>query len=114
MFGVEYYHTENGQKPVEEFIDSLDMKMQGKVFRQIALLKEYGTHLGEPLSIQLAKGIYELRIQQSSNITRILYFFVRNRKIVLTHGFIKKTQKTSPGEIVRAEKYKAEYESRRD
>ncbi len=37
---------------------------------------------------------------------------VRDRKIVLTHGFTKKTQKTPPGEIERAKKYKADYERR--
>jgi hypothetical protein len=50
---IEYYRTERGLKPVEEFIDSLDIKMQTKIFRQISLLKEFGTQLGEPYSKQL-------------------------------------------------------------
>jgi len=112
VFEVEYYRTENGHRPIEEFIDSLDLKMQGKVFRQISLLKEHGHLLGEPFSSLLDKGIYELRVQQSNNIVRILYFFIRDRKIVLTHGFAKKTQKTPPGEIERARKYKTDYERR--
>ena len=112
MFEIVYYRTERGIKPTEEYIDSLDLKMQVKVFRQINLLREYGSKLGEPYSKQLDKGIFELRIQQSSNITRLLYFFVRDKKIILTHGFTKKTQKTPSGEIARAIKYRIEYESR--
>lgn len=112
MFQVEFYRTENGQTPVEEFIDGLDVKMQDKVIRTIGLLREHGSRLGEPFSSRLTKGIYELRTQQSNNITRILYFFVRDRKVILTHGFIKKTQKTPPEEIERAEKYKSDFERR--
>jgi phage-related protein len=111
---IEYYRTERGLKPVEEFIDSLDIKMQTKIFRQISLLKEFGTQLGEPYSKQLVKGIFELRIQQSNNIVRVLYFFIRGRKVVMTHGFMKKTPKTPPVEIERALMYRAEYESRKD
>lgn len=112
MFEIEYYQTERGLQPVEEYIDSLDIKKQVKVFRQISLLRELGSKLGEPYSKQLVKGIFELRIQQSNNITRLLYFFFRDKKVVLTHGFTKKTPKTPPGEIERAIKYRIEYESR--
>ena len=48
MFEIAYYRTERGMKPVEGYIDSLDIKMQVKVFRQISLLREYGSKLGEP------------------------------------------------------------------
>ena len=112
MFEIVYFMTGNGHKPVEEFIDSLDTKMQVKVMRQLKLLKEYGPRLGEPFSRRLAQGVYELRVQQSNNITRILLFYVINRKIILTHGFVKKTQRTPQGEIARALQYKEEYESR--
>ncbi len=56
MFEVEYYRTENGKRPIEEFIDSLDLKMQGKVFRQISLLKEHGQLLGEPFNQTILSG----------------------------------------------------------
>jgi len=112
MFEIYYYKKINGEIPIKNFIDGLDVKMQSKVFRQIQLLKEYGPELGEPFSKQLVRGIFELRIQQSSNITRILYFFMRDRKIILTHGFTKKSPKTPVSEIERAKKYQAEYEER--
>ena len=40
------------------------------------------------------EGIFELRAKVGSDITRVLYFFYVERHIILTNGFIKKTQKT--------------------
>ena len=59
--------------------------------------------LGMPLAKHLDDGIFELRTVQGNNITRILYFFVVGKTIVLTNGFIKKTQKT-PSEGNRKDK----------
>jgi phage-related protein len=56
-------------------------------------------------------GIFELRTIQGNNITRILYFFVVGKQIVLTNGFIKKTQKTPKKEIELALKYRDDYKS---
>ncbi len=38
MYKVDYYEDAKGQKPVEEFIDSLDVKMRVKVFGRLELL----------------------------------------------------------------------------
>ena len=53
-----------------------------------------------------------LRAKSGSNISRILYFFVVGRRIVLTNGFIKKSQKTPRNEIEKAKRYRADYLSR--
>lgn len=90
MFSIEYYEKEDGTYPVERFILNLDIKMQAKIFRLLDLLEEYGNRLSEPHSKHLEDGIYELRIKQSSNITRILYFFFIDKRIILTNGFVKK------------------------
>lgn len=114
-FEVEYYEDKNGEYPVEEFILSQEEKMQAKIFRMIALLEEYGNQLREPYSKELDDKIFELRIKQSSNITRILYFFVVGRKIILTNGFVKKQDKTPPGEIKLAkERRELYYKSKKE
>lgn len=74
MFEVDYHEDARGRRPVEEFIDGLDKKMKAKVFGRLHLLEEYGFRLGMPFSRHVGKGIFELRIVQSSNIVRILYF----------------------------------------
>lgn len=99
MFVVEYYQKDDGTYPVEEFILSLDNKMKAKVLWTISLLEEYGTKLRLPYSEHLEDDIFELRIKQSSDITRVLYFFYKDKRIILTNGFVKKSQKTPPGEL---------------
>ena len=67
-----------------------------------------------PYSEKLEDGIFELRAKVGSDISRVLYFFVVGRKIILTNGFIKKTQKTPKSEIELAKKYRADYLSREE
>ncbi len=109
MFDVEYYEKEDGTFPAEEFILSLDSKMQAKMFRELDLLETFGNQLREPHSKPLGDGIYEIRAKVASDITRVLYFFVVNKKIILTNGFVKKTQKTPDNEIALAKKYRKNY-----
>ena len=111
-FEVEYFEKEDGTYPAEEFILSQDVKMRAKLFRLLELLEEKGNTLREPYSKSLDDGIFEIRAKQGSNITRVLYFFYIGNKIILTNGFIKKSQKTPPSEIDLAKKYRAEYEKR--
>lgn len=106
MFTINYFETENHEKPAEDFLKSLDTKMRIKVLRNIQHLKLNGNRLREPLSSPLRDGIFELRTQTRGNITRVLYFFYVNKTIILTHGFTKKTPKTPASEIDRAIKYR--------
>ena len=56
-------------------------------------------------------GLYEIRLQQGSDIFRIFCFFDKGSLVVLANGFQKKTQKTPKAEIERALKIKHEYEN---
>ncbi|MCM1166484.1 MAG: type II toxin-antitoxin system RelE/ParE family toxin [Lachnospiraceae bacterium] len=107
-----FYRTAQKECPMLEFLNGLDMKMRAKVTRTVDLLRDNGGALREPYSKPLTDGIFELRIKVGTNITRVLYFFVIGNKIVLTHGFVKKTQKTPPAEIDRAKRCRADYLSR--
>lgn len=53
--------------------------------------------------------MFEIRGKSGNNITRVLYFFYYDGKIILTNGFIKKTQKTPKKEIQLAKKRRADY-----
>ena len=94
---------------VIEFLDSLDIKMRQKMLRSIQALQDMGISLRMPLSESLDDGIFELRAKTGTNISRVMYFFVVGDRAVLTHGFIKKTQKTPPREIKRAKKIRDDY-----
>ena len=111
-FEIFFYDKPDGGEPVKEFLSSVDTKMRARILRMIGLLAQNGTALRMPYSEHLVDGIFELRIKSGSDISRVLYFFVIGRRIVLTNGFIKKTAKTPKGEIETAKKYRDEYLSR--
>ena len=108
-FTVEFYEKANGEIPVEEFLLSLDKKMRAKLLGIIEILQEKGNQLREPYSKHLDDGIFEIRGKVGSDISRVLYFFYYEGKIVMTNGFVKKTQKTPKSEIETAKKYRKDY-----
>lgn len=113
-FEVYFYKKGDGTEPAKDFLNSLDVKMQAKMIRTIEILQNNGHDLREPYSKQLEDGIFELRAKVGSDISRVLYFFVIGKKVILTNGFIKKTQKTPKNEIERAKEYRADYLERGD
>ncbi len=78
VYDVEYYEKENGDVPVLVFLLSLQPKMRAKAYSEIELLKKHGPALREPYAKPIKgnknKGIYELRVKFSSDISRIFYF----------------------------------------
>ena len=113
-FDVNFYDLADGTKPAEIFIEELPPKMMAKVLRSVQMLRANGSELREPYSKHLNDGIFEIRAKVGADISRVLYFFMVGKKVILTHGFIKKTQKTPPFEIDRAKKYRVEYLSRKE
>lgn len=106
---IKFYEDSMGHNPVKEFLDELDPKMRTKMLRSIMALQEMGVSLRMPLSEYLEDGIFELRAQVGTNISRVMYFFMIGNQAILTHGFIKKTQKTPSREIERAKKIRSDY-----
>lgn len=106
---VVFYKNKKGEEPAIDFLESLDLKMKSKMTRTISLLEANGYKLREPYTKSLRDGIFELRAKEGSDITRVLYFYVIGDKAVLTHGFVKKTDKTPPAEIERAIRYRDDY-----
>lgn len=113
-FEVLIYKTADGKEPLGDFLSTTDPKTYAKFLMEADLLQKHGNRLTMPYSKHLRDGIFELRIQAGGNIARVLYFFVSGRKIILTHGFAKKTKKTPKKEIDRAIACKAEWEGRNE
>jgi len=110
---VTFYRTADGKCPVQEFLDSLPGKVAQKIVWVLTLLEDMDI---VPASYfkKLAgtEGIWECRIQFGSNAYRVFCFFLNN-SVVLTHGFVKKSQKTPAREIERAEAYRRDFFKRR-
>ena len=75
----------------------------------LQILSENGNNLREPYSKHLDDGIFELRAKVGSDISRVLYFFYVDQRIIVTNGFVKKTQKTPKSEIEKAKEIRKEY-----
>jgi len=107
------YKTLQGETPVNEFILSLELKIQSKVYNAIHLLKTFGVTVGSPHIKKLSgTELWELRILGSDSI-RIFYIAIARNSFLLLHGFKKKKDKTPPKEIRIAEDRLAEFRSRK-
>lgn len=96
---VEYYVEESGRVPVQQFLAELDEKALTRMMASTEQLRVRNTQAHEPLVRHIEGKIWELRRESDTNIYRIFYVFASNRRIVLLHGFPKKTQKTPRNEI---------------
>jgi phage-related protein len=101
---VEFYRDVYHREPAAVFIDSLSVGTRAKGVRLLNLLAEYGVLLKEPYTKQVRGKIRELRVTDQKGAIRVLYFGFAGRRLILLHGFIKKTDKTPKRDIEVAEK----------
>ena len=102
-FTVEFYETAAGRCPVREFLDELkagDPDDFAAVVVGLAKLRNRQYHR-EPLSKPLGDGLFELR-HVGKLTTRVLWFFVKGRRIVLVHGVRNKGQAIPARDIASA------------
>ncbi len=101
---VEFYRDSKGGEPVAEFLDVLPVEPRAKVLRLMELLARYGVLLKEPHTKQIRGKIRELRVTDSIGAVRVLYFGHTGKRLILLHGFVKKSDKTPQKEIDIAER----------
>jgi len=105
-----FYRTDSGASPVGEFLDSLHAKQAQKVAWVLRLVEEL-----ERVPVQYFQkmantaDLWEVRVESSGDIFRLLGFLEGSRCVVLTHAFHKKAQKTPRSDIRLAERRKADY-----
>lgn len=101
---VEFYQLPNGSSPVLAWFRKQEAKVQAKFVRIFDLLTAYGTLVGMPhvRSITDSK-LFEIRVEQNTNIYRIFYFAYTGRRFILLHGLQKKDQKTPKQDLESAE-----------
>lgn len=93
-FSVEFYETASGKCPVKDFLEELKQSDFDDFTAIVAGLAKLGSrqYHRPPLSKALDSGLFELRHVGKLN-TRILYFFMRGRRIVAVHGIRNKAMK---------------------
>jgi len=108
-----FYKTNNGDCPIEKFLDALPAKQAKKITWVLRLVETL-----EVVPIQYFKkldgtdDIWEVRADFSSDTFRLLGFFDKGNLVILTNGFAKKTQKIPVTEISLAERRKKDYQNR--
>ena len=104
-----FYKNANQKCWVEEFLDSLPSKAARKVTWTLSLLEELDIIPAHYFSkMPGTDDLWECRVKLGSNIYRVFAFWDGD-KVILTHGIIKKSQKTPKNEIEKAENYKKDY-----
>jgi phage-related protein len=96
---------------VEQFILTLSPGLAAKYLHLTDLMLEFGANLGMPHTRSMSDGLFELRVKGQEGIARIFYCTLAGKRIVMLHGFIKKSQKTPPKEIRIARRRMSEVKS---
>jgi phage-related protein len=114
MRTVNFYRTQSGNTPIEDFLDSLSGKQAQKVIWVLRLIEELEVVPRQYLKkLVNTEDIWEVRVQFGGNIFRLLGFFDGASLLILTNGFAKKSQKIPRQEIALATRRKNEYLSRK-
>jgi phage-related protein len=87
---------------LDEWLETISADIKARILRIVDMLVTYGpSNVREPY-VKHVKGhrkLYEIRAKGRSGIARVFYFTWQDQKIVLLHGFTKKTTRTPPREI---------------
>jgi phage-related protein len=114
MRTIDFYRTESGRCPVEDFLDSLQPKEAQKVVWVLRLVQELDLVPSQYFKkLTGTEEIWECRVRSGSNTSRVFAFFSDPAALVLTHGYSKKTQKTDPRQIRKAEQSRRDHFTRK-
>ncbi len=109
---VIFFRTIAGGEPVREWLKSLPLMDDRKRIGADIKTVEFGWPIGMPTCRPLGNGLYEVRTSLSQNrIPRVLFYIDVQSRMVLLHGFIKKTQQTPNEDLDIARKNKRKHET---
>ena len=106
-----FYRTEAGGEPVRGWLKALPLPEDRKRIGEDIRTVEFGWPVGMPVCRSVGGGIYEVRSHLAQNrIARVLFYFDQKGRMVLLHGFIKKSQKTPQEDLELARQNKKKHE----
>lgn len=105
-----FYRTEAGGEPMREWLKGLSPEDRRRIGEDIKTV-EFGWPIGMPVCKPMGGGVYEVRSSLAQNrIARVLFYIDKKGRMVLLHGFIKKTQKTPDEDLDLARRNKAKHQ----
>jgi len=99
---VLFFRLDSGREPVREWLKNLSRENRKSIGEDIKTL-QFGWPVGMPLARKMGNDLWELRSSVSSGIARTFFTIYQNR-IMLLHGFVKKSQKTPSNELATAKR----------
>jgi phage-related protein len=84
---------------VESEILNLAPGFVARFIRYAERMELFGPDLGMPHTRAMGGGLFELRLKAAEGIARVFYCTVVDRRIVILHQFVKKSEKTPPKEL---------------
>jgi len=99
---VVFFRLDSGKEPVRKWLRDLDRDGRKVIGADIKTL-QIGWPVGMPLARKLSDNLWELRSRLKIGIART-FFTMHVRKLVLLHGFVKKSQKTPAKELAIAKR----------
>jgi phage-related protein len=97
-----FFRTAAGSEPVREWLRAMDVGFEdGRVWWPV----------GMPMCRPMGDGLYEVRTRLDGNrIVRVLFYIDRLQRMVVLHGFIKKSRATPPADLALARANKRAHE----
>ena len=93
-FTIEYFHPR-----IKAEIESWPDSILADYARMVELLMEFGPNLRMPHSRAMGGGLFELRPRGREGIGRAFYCFTIDKRVVILHTFLKKSQDTGEHEL---------------
>jgi len=91
---IYFYETDFGNRPVEDFLANLASAPRAKVVRTLELLREQRILPSKFWKKLSGTNLWEVRVEYAGNIYRLLAATAKGNRVILLHGFQKKSQKT--------------------
>lgn len=106
-----FFRTEAGGEPVREWLKGLPSTDDRRRIGYDIQTVEFGWPLGMPVCRPLQDAIYEVRTNLAQNrVARVLFYIDRMGRMVLLHGFIKKTRRAPAEDLNLARSNKSKHE----
>jgi len=105
-YEIHYY-----SEAVQLDIAALPATLKARYFQLTDRMEIHGPNLGEPHTKAFGEGLFELRLKGAEGIVRVFYCTRIGRRIVMLHGFVKKSQKTPARELKLARQRQKEIEN---
>lgn len=96
--------TAHYDKRLEEWLDEIPPDVKARILCILDMLLTYGSHNVRESYVKHVKGqkkLFELRAKGKDGIARVFYFTFSEKRIILRHGFLKKSAKLLPEKLAR-------------